>query len=47
MNSNAQNKSDGIMAKYLVENGYERYLTTLFTQIHANRGDSMDAVRNL
>jgi hypothetical protein len=47
MNSNAQNKSDGIMAKYLVENGYERYLTTLFTQIHSNGGDSMTAVRNL
>ena len=47
MNSNAQNMSDGIMAKYLVDNSFGMQLTKLFMQVHANGKDSMAAVRNL
>ena len=39
--------SDGIMAKYLVDNSYGAQLTRLFMRIHANGKDSMAAVRNL
>jgi hypothetical protein len=47
MNSNTQNKSDGIMAKYLVEKGYASQLIQLFMKIHANGKHSITAVKDL